>query len=110
MTWVGGVNFSLTPPGIEVQDGRELGPSDVLGRMHNPLKCLAVGGRAIAVPGGDATGQDALVGAAVEHFEDLGTHAKSFQSPEGEKVLSCPLYDCLYAVVGEQVVQDGPQC
>ena len=24
------------------------------------------------------------------NFEDLGTHAKSFQSPEGEKPLSCP--------------------
>ena len=32
----------------------------------------------------DATGQDALDGAAVEPFEDLRTHAKSFQSPEGE--------------------------
>ena len=29
------------------------------------------------------------------NFEDLGTHAKSFQSPEGENVLSCPLHDCL---------------
>ena len=44
---------------------------------------------------GDATGQDALDGAAVELFEDLGTHAKSFQSPEGERVLSCPLLNCL---------------
>ena len=51
--------------------------------------------RAVAIPGGDAAGQDALDGAAVEPFEDLGTHAKSFQSPEGEKVLSCPLHDCL---------------
>ena len=31
----------------------------------------------------------------LQNFEDLGTHAKSFQSPEGEKVLSCPLCDCL---------------
>ena len=29
---------------------------------------------------GDATGQDALDGAAVEAFGDLGTHAKYFQS------------------------------
>ena len=28
-----------------------------------------------------------LGSAAVEPFEDLWTHAKSFQSPEGEKVL-----------------------
>ena len=39
--------------------------------MHYPLKCLAVGGRAIAVPGSDATGQDAREVAAVVPFEDL---------------------------------------
>ena len=27
----------LTPPGIEVLDGRKLGPSDVLGRSHYPM-------------------------------------------------------------------------
>ena len=48
----------------------------------------------VAIPGGDATGQDALDGAAVELFEDLGSHAKYFQSPEVEK-LSCPLHNCL---------------
>ena len=36
------------------------------------------------MPGGYATSQDDLDGAAVELFEDLGTHAKSFQSPEGK--------------------------
>ena len=39
---------------------------------------LTVRCRAVAIPGGEATGQDALDGAAVEPFEDLGTHAKSF--------------------------------
>jgi hypothetical protein len=29
-----------------------------------------------AVPSGDATGQDALDGAAIELYEDLGTHSK----------------------------------
>ena len=47
---------------------------------------VKVGFRAVAIPGGDATGLDALDGAALELFEDLGTNAKSFQSPEGEKV------------------------
>ena len=51
--------------------------------------------QAVAIPGGDATVQDALAGAAAEPFEDLWTIAKSFQSPEGEKVLSCPVHDCL---------------
>ena len=38
----------------------------------------------------------ALDGAAVELFEDLETHAKSFQSPEEEYALSFPLHNCLY--------------
>ena len=99
MTRVAGVfdNFQglpLTPPGIEVLDGRKLCPSDVLGRSHYLLWRLTVRCRAVAIPGGDATGQDALDGAAVEPFEALGTIAKYFQSPEGEKVLLCPLHDC----------------
>ena len=32
---------------------------------------------------------------AVELFEDLMAHAKSFQPPEVEEVLSCPLYNCV---------------
>ena len=40
--------------------------------------------RSVAIPGSDATSQDALDAAAVEPFEDLRTHAKSFQSPAGE--------------------------
>jgi hypothetical protein len=48
------------------------------------FQSLAVGGRAVAIPGSDSTSQDAFDGAAVEPFEDLGTHAKSFQSPDGE--------------------------
>jgi hypothetical protein len=83
MTGVAGIfdNFSglpLTLSGVEVLDGRQLCPSDVLGHTHYLLKCLAVGGRAISVSGSDATGQDALDVAAVEPFEDLRTHAKLF--------------------------------
>ena len=43
-----------------------------------------VGGPAVAIPGSDAICQDALDVAAVKPFEDLRTHAKSFQSHEGE--------------------------
>ena len=39
--------------------------------------------------------EDALDCAAVEPFEDLRTHAKSFQSSEGEYILSCPLHPSL---------------
>ena len=65
--------------------GRKLVPGDVLGRSHYPLLSLTVRCRAVAIPGGDETGQDGLDDAAVEPFENLGTHAKSFQSPEGKR-------------------------
>ena len=55
-----------------------------LAQVMYALQCLAVGGQAVAIPGSDATSQDALGGAAVEPFEEMRTHAKSFQSPEGE--------------------------
>jgi hypothetical protein len=31
------LGFLFTPPDLEVMDGRELGPSDVLGCPHNPV-------------------------------------------------------------------------
>ena len=62
--------------------------------MHYPVWRLTVRCRAVAIAGGDATGQDPLDSAAVEPFEDLGTHAKSFQSPEGEKRV-CRALVCL---------------
>ena len=40
--------------------------------------------RAVAIPGSDASSQDALDGAVVEPFDDLRTHDKYVQSPEGE--------------------------
>ena len=57
--------------------------------------CSASRADAEQLPYGDATIQDALDGAAVEPCEDLGTHAKSFQSPGGGKVLSFPFHNCL---------------
>jgi hypothetical protein len=35
------LDLLLTPPNIEVLDGRKPGPGDVLGRTHYPLSCLA---------------------------------------------------------------------
>ena len=45
------------------------------------------------MPSNDAASQNALSDAAVELFPDLRAHVKSFQPPEGEEVLSCPLHD-----------------
>ena len=62
MTWVAGVLVNcLTPPGIEVLDGRELSPSDLLGRTNFPL----VGCQSVTIRRGDAASQDALNSAAV---------------------------------------------
>jgi hypothetical protein len=61
--WLESNNFPglhFTPPDIEVLDGRE----------------LAI---AVAIPSSDATSQDALNGAAAQHFEDLRAHSKPFQ-------------------------------
>ena len=61
-------------------DGRELGPSDVLGHTHYPLL------RLVSIPSGDAANEDALNGAAIEYFEDLRAQAKSFQLLRGRGV------------------------
>ena len=52
--------------------------------MYWAIRTTLCRGQAVAIPGSDATCQDALDGAAGERFEELRTHAKSFQSPEGE--------------------------
>ena len=44
---------------------------------------------------------------AIDLFEDLGTHDKSFQSPEGEEILSGPLQDCLGVFGPWLFVADG---
>ena len=87
MTRVAGVfdhfqGLPLSSPAQEVLDSRKL----------------------VAIPGSDTTRQDAFDGAAVKPFEDLTTHDKSFQSPEGEQVLSCHFHDCLGELEPRQFV------
>ena len=50
---------------IFAMDGRKLGPRDVLGRTHYPFSRLTGRCCAVAIPGSDATNQDALDGAVV---------------------------------------------
>jgi hypothetical protein len=56
-------------------------PVDDNGGVFNPLSVVdnAIEGVAIAIPSIDAAGQNALIGTAVELFEDLRAHAKPFQ-------------------------------
>ena len=51
--------------------------------------------QAVAIPSGDAASQEALNGAAVEIFEDLRVHAKTFQHPERGVVLSFRRHNCI---------------
>jgi hypothetical protein len=44
---------------------------------------------------GVAASPDALDGAAVELGGDLSTNDETFQSPDGEEALSCPLHNCV---------------
>jgi hypothetical protein len=66
------------PSRVDVLDGWKHGPSDLLGRLHHLLECLAVVDGAIPVPGCDATGQDALDGAAIGFKEDPGSMPNFF--------------------------------
>lgn len=68
--------------GVLVLYGGEHGSSDVLGRLHPPLKGLAVVNGAVSVPSRDAAGQDAVDVAAVELGEDPGERADFLQPPE----------------------------
>ena len=82
------MDLPLTLSDIEVLDGRELSSSELLGCMHYPLQCLAVGCQAVAITSGESASQDAINGTVVYIFEDLRSYAKPFQPPEGEEALS----------------------
>jgi hypothetical protein len=56
----------LTPPAIEVLNGRMLGPSDVLGRTYYPLLRFPFRCQEDVISCGDATSPYTLDGAAVE--------------------------------------------
>jgi hypothetical protein len=80
--WLESDNYygpALTPLGIEVLSWMAVSSATVM---------------QVAIPSGNAS-QDALNGAALQRFEDLRAHAESFQPPEGEEALSCPLHDCV---------------
>ena len=47
-----------------------------------------------------ADSHNALIGAAIEHFENLRAHAKLFQPPEGEEARL--LHDCVHAFGSER--------
>ena len=66
---------------VDVLDGWEHGPSDVLGCLHHTMEGLEVVNIEIPISGRDATGQDSLDGAVVVFGEDPGCRAKFLQPP-----------------------------
>uniref|UniRef100_A0A4W5L2I0 Centrosomal protein 170Ab n=1 Tax=Hucho hucho TaxID=62062 RepID=A0A4W5L2I0_9TELE len=70
------VGLPQAPFPVDVLDGWEHGPSDVLGQLHHPLEGLAFIDRAIPVPGCDANGQDALNGAREVPGKNLNTNQR----------------------------------
>jgi hypothetical protein len=71
----------LTPPGIEILDGRELGPSDV---AHNQLICIAEYRRGLSTPlrGPRVESQRGMCVVAYPHH--LGVAHQEDQDPVAE--------------------------
>ncbi|CAB1422393.1 unnamed protein product [Pleuronectes platessa] len=78
----------------------------VLGRLHHPLLSLTVQGGAAAIPGGDASSQDALYGAPVEIAENPFIHVEPPQPAEEEDPLSGRLPDGVCVMGPGQVLTD----
>ena len=88
MVWVARVfdnilGLPLTPPGIEVLEGSELGRSDVLGQVWT--FCSALHSGTLHLPYQAVMQPVKMLSMVV--FEDLRAHDKSFQPPEGDEVL-----------------------
>ena len=71
------------------------GPMMYWGRTHYPLYRLAVRCQTVAISSCDTASQDALNGAAVELFEYLTAHSKSFQPHEGEEAFFTTVLVCV---------------
>ena len=65
-------SLPFTPPDIEVLNGSELSPSDVLGCPHHPLQSCAIEGGAIAIGFTfDCLTLSLCGGVCVDHFKSL---------------------------------------
>ncbi len=90
---------------VDVLEGGERDPNDLLSCSHYPLKGLAAGRVAGAIPHSDAASQNALDGASVEGAHDGGRGSGSSEFAEEVETLLCFLaflasaavYFCFYA-------------
>ncbi len=87
---------------VDVLEGGERDTNDLLSCSHYPLKGLAAGRVAGAIPHSDAASQDALDGASVEGAHDGGRGSGSSEFAEEVETLLCFLGQCRSVVVQER--------
>ncbi len=91
---------------VDVLEGGERDTNDLLSCSHYPLKGLAAGCVAGAIPHSDAASQDALDGASVEGAHDGGRGSGSSEFAEGVETLLCFLGQCCSVVGPGEVLCD----
>ncbi len=108
---VGGITcnaegFAGETGAVDVLEGGERDTNDLLSCSHYPLKGLAAGRVAGAIPHSDAASQDALDGASVEGAHDGGRGSGSSQFAEEVETLLCFLGQCCSVVGPGEVLCD----
>ncbi len=91
---------------VDVLEGGERETNDLLSCSHYPLKGLAAGRVAGAIPHSDAASQDALDGASVEGAHDGGRGSGSSEFAEEVETLLCFLGQCRSVVGPGEVLCD----
>ncbi len=91
---------------VDVLEGGERDTNDLLSCSHYPLKGLAAGRVAGAIPHSDAASQDALDGASVESAHDGGRGSGSSEFAEEVEALLCFLGQCCSVVSPGEVLCD----
>ncbi len=108
---VGGITcnaegFAGETGAVDVLEGGERDTNDLLSCSHYPLKGLAAGRVAGAIPHSDAASQDALDGASVEGAHDGGRGSGSSEFAEEVETLLCFLGQCCSVVGPGEVLCD----
>ncbi len=81
--------FASETGAVDFLEGGERDTNDLLSCSHYPLKGLAAGHVAGAIPHSDAASQDALDGASVESAHDGGRGSGSSEFAEEVETLLC---------------------
>ncbi len=108
--WVGitcnAEGFAGETGAVDVLEGVERDSNDLLSCSHYPLKGLAAGRVAGAIPHSDAASQDTLDGASIEGAHDGGRGSGSSEFAEEVEMLLCFLGQCCSVVSPGEVLCD----